>query len=50
MPRYAIIISMLVLAGLCAGCVNSLSRKTPMLELHTRSMELEPGTEKEAGK
>lgn len=50
MPRYATIISMLVLAGLCAGCVNSLSRKTPMLELHTRSMELEPGTEKEAGK
>lgn len=50
MPRCALMISMLFLAGSSAGCVHSPARKTTMIELHTRSMELESGTKKEDGK
>ncbi len=50
MPLYAKLMSTLLLAGLCAGCLNPQAKKTNMLELNTRSLALEPGTKKEAGK
>ena len=49
MPRLAIFISMMALAGFSAGCCARAPGKTALLELHTRSMTLKPGTKKKDG-
>ena len=49
MTRLTVFILMMFLAGFCVGCCTKAPTKTTMLELHTRSMILEPGAKKESG-